>query len=106
MQPLTCGTNPSFSSSDIMVRNRIRNQHITSFALVIISLVFTGLAFTFFGLGTLPAEKMMGFGFFFYLSGVFVGAIGICSFIGALVYLAIASVRAWKNKELFPLLNS
>ncbi len=74
----------------ILMRNEAR---ITAFALTIVSIVLTAIAFVLYGVATLSPEMTMGLGFFPYLIGVSLQALGVVVFVGALAHLAIASVR-------------
>ncbi|MCH9627281.1 MAG: hypothetical protein S4CHLAM2_09170 [Chlamydiales bacterium] len=70
-----------------------RDELISSFALAMITLVLITLAFTFFGVASLPADVMMGLGIFPFLTGTFLGTVACGIFLGSVASLAIASVR-------------
>ncbi len=98
---LTClGFPPRSVSEDVNVGDKVstydrqeRDELISACALAVITLVLFVLAFTFFGVSSLPADVMMGLGIFPFLAGTFLGATGCGVFLGAVASLAIASVR-------------
>ena len=100
-----CFNNPGLTKQEVTDKalsytKKAREEQITAFALAIITIVLFAIAFTLFGISALPHETTMGLGFIPYIGGLFLSAIGIGVFLGALAHFAIASVHNCQEERL------